>query len=168
MDAHLDSQKKASMMMQMTMAEHSHMEYIAFQLPPPKLPYLLTRVRSALSRTRRSPRVQTLRRNCMEGRKIFNCCNRGRSAMPRLRPIPQNLISIFSSARFRAGQRRYNGSFAFTGLGAGGIKKRTWTGLPAPFTLTLHGTTYQHERLKQRTFLHLRLRILFSISIATS
>jgi len=61
-----------------------------------------------------------------EQKHTYNCCN-GRSALPRLLPIPPDLMSIFSSPRFRAGQRRYNGLFAFTGLGAGGIEKRTWT-----------------------------------------
>lgn len=77
-----------------------------------------------------------------EEKHTYNCCNRGRSAMPRLRPIPSELLTVFGSARFRSAQRRYNSLFAFTGLGAGGIEKRSWTQPSAPSMLTLHGRAY--------------------------
>ena len=62
--------------------------------------------------------------------------------MPRLRPIPSHLQDVFGSARFRSAQRRYNGLFAFTALGAGGIGKRSWTQPLAPSMLSLHGRAY--------------------------
>jgi len=61
--------------------------------------------------------------------------------------IPSHLQDIFGSAKFRSAQRRYNGLFAFTGLGAGGIEKRSWT-QPAPsMLLSLHGRAYIPQNL---------------------
>ena len=72
----------------------------------------------------------------------YNCCNRGRSAIHRLKPIPQTLLSLFQTARFRESQRAYNGLFSFTALGAGGIENRSWTQGKPPTMLTLHGKAY--------------------------
>lgn len=57
----------------------------------------------------------------------YNCCNKGISAIHALEPIPDNLRSVFQSASVRNGQRRYNGLFSFSALGAGGMEKRAWT-----------------------------------------
>ncbi|CAN0285153.1 unnamed protein product, partial [Ectocarpus sp. 4 AP-2014] len=72
----------------------------------------------------------------------YNCCNKGRSAILPLKPIPQHLRSIFQSAAFKNVQRRYNGLFSFTALGAGGVEKRTWAGAAPPSMLCLHGKAY--------------------------
>ena len=49
---------------------------------------------------------------------------------------------MFSPNDFRRSQRKYNGLFAFTALGAGGLDKRTWIQLSPPSMLTLHGRAY--------------------------
>lgn len=72
----------------------------------------------------------------------YNCCNKGRSAIHPLKPIPQHMNSLFQSASFRNVQRSYNGLFSFTALGAGGIEKRTWTEAAPPSMLCLHGKAY--------------------------
>lgn len=71
-----------------------------------------------------------------------NCCNNGRQTINRLIPMPPHLSQIFRTPHFRGAQRRYNGLFSFTALGAGGIQKRTWTQPNPPSMLTLHGKAY--------------------------
>ena len=39
-------------------------------------------------------------------------------------------------------ERRYNGMFSFTALGAGGIEERSWTEPRPPSMLCLHGKAY--------------------------
>ena len=72
----------------------------------------------------------------------YNCCNKGRSAIHPLLPVPPDLMNLFRSANFQNSQRRYNCLFSFTALGAGGIEKRTWTEPRPPTMLTLHGKAY--------------------------
>lgn len=72
----------------------------------------------------------------------YNCCNKGRSAIHPLKIVPESVNSIFRSASFRKAQRRYNGLFSFTALGAGGMEKRTWTEPGPPSMLCLHGKAY--------------------------
>ncbi|CAN0014081.1 unnamed protein product, partial [Pylaiella littoralis] len=72
----------------------------------------------------------------------LNCCNKGKYAIPRLRSVPGDLMQLFSTSHFRKNQRRYNGMFSFTALGAGGIEKRTWTQPRGKSILTIHGKAY--------------------------
>ncbi len=73
----------------------------------------------------------------------FNCCNSGKYTIPALKPVPSNLMAIFTSKHFQKAQRAYNGLFSFTALGAGGIEKKTWTHpRQGQSMLTLHGKSF--------------------------
>ena len=74
--------------------------------------------------------------------KGLNCCNKGKSCIHPLQSIPHHLMALFETTKFISAQRRYNGLFGFTALGAGCIQKKTWTEPPAPSMLTLHGRAY--------------------------
>ena len=62
-----------------------------------------------------------------EKRHRLHCCNKGKYAIPSLKPVPPELMTTFRGNRFQRGQKAYNGLFSFTALGAGGIDKKSWT-----------------------------------------
>lgn len=86
----------------------------------------------------------------------YNCCNDGQQSIHPLAPIDPSLLRIFESPRFKASQRAFNNLFSFTALGAGGLRKRTWTNPSPPSMLTMHGRAYHRifdlqERYKMLT-----------------
>ena len=88
--------------------------------------------------------------------RTLNCCKSGAAVIPRLRPVNDHIWRLFSSKEFSYYQRKYNGLFSFTALGAGGCDNRTWTNPKPPSMLTLHGKAYhrifdsqeQYENMK--------------------
>ena len=52
----------------------------------------------------------------------LNCSNNGKYTIPPLKPVPPELMNIFTSKEFQTAQRGYNGLFSFTALGAGGVE----------------------------------------------
>lgn len=90
-----------------------------------------------------------------ERRARVNCCNEGKDVVAPLTAISPELWNIFNSSAFRANQRKYNGIFAFTALGAGGLQKRTWTQPAPPSMLTMHGRAYHRIFDLQERYSHL-------------
>ena len=73
----------------------------------------------------------------------LNCCNNGKCTIPALKPVPPELMNIFTCKEFQTAQRGYNGLFSFTALGAGGVDKIIWTQpIRGPSMLTLRGKGY--------------------------
>lgn len=72
----------------------------------------------------------------------LNCCNSGAAAIPRLRPVSDQIWRLFNTNAFSTSQRNYNVLFSFTALAAGGCESKTWTNPAPPSMLTLHGKAY--------------------------
>ncbi|CAM9907025.1 unnamed protein product, partial [Ectocarpus sp. 4 AP-2014] len=46
-----------------------------------------------------------------------NCCSSGKYVVPRLTPLPEDVLRVFGNAAFLKKQRTYNNIFSFTCLG---------------------------------------------------
>ncbi|CAM9337287.1 unnamed protein product, partial [Scytosiphon promiscuus] len=70
----------------------------------------------------------------------INCCSRGKYVIEPLTPLPPDILTMFESRHFLLNQRRYNGLFSFTAMGA--APTPTWTQPSYPSMLQLHGRAY--------------------------
>lgn len=69
-----------------------------------------------------------------------NCCSNGSYVVEPLLPLPDDITSLYQQRTFLRNQRKYNGLFAFTALGAS--PSPTWTQPSYPSMLQLHGRAY--------------------------
>lgn len=60
----------------------------------------------------------------------------GAAVIPRLRPVSDQIRRLFNSEAFSTSQRKYNGLFSITALGAGGCEPKNWTNPAPPSMLT--------------------------------
>lgn len=70
----------------------------------------------------------------------INCCGKGKYVVHRLKPLPADVLSTFSTRHFLQRQSAYNSTFCFTCLGAS--PGPTWTQPSYPSMLKLHGHPY--------------------------
>lgn len=69
-----------------------------------------------------------------------NCCSNGTYVVEPLQPLPEDIALLYGQRAFVQNQRKYNGLFAFTALGAS--PSPTWTQPSYPSMLQLHGRAY--------------------------
>lgn len=70
----------------------------------------------------------------------INCCSNGKYVVEPLIPLPEDVESLYTTRHFLQHQRRYNGLFSFTAMGA--APSPTWTQPSYPSMLQLHGRSY--------------------------
>jgi len=70
----------------------------------------------------------------------MNCCSNGKYVVEPLIPLPAEISQLFQTKHFLENQRRYNGLFSFTEMGAD--PSPTWTQPFYPSMLQLHGRAY--------------------------
>ena len=70
----------------------------------------------------------------------MNCCSNGKYVVEPLIPLPAEISQLFQTKHFLENQRRYNGLFSFTAMGAD--PSPTWTQPSYPSMLQLHGRAY--------------------------
>ena len=70
----------------------------------------------------------------------INCCSNGKYVVELLLPLPPDIARLFQTRHFLTNQRRYNGLFSFTAMGA--APSPTWTQPSYPSMLQLHGRAY--------------------------
>ncbi len=71
---------------------------------------------------------------------VINCCSSGKYVVQPLVPLPPHIEEIYQTKHFLQNQRRYNGLFSFTAMGA--APSPTWTQPSYPSMLQLHARAY--------------------------
>jgi len=81
----------------------------------------------------------------------LNCCSGGKYVVEPLVPLPAHIEDLFKTKHFQQNQRRYNGLFSFTAMGA--APSPTWTQPNPPSCLVLHGRSYHRiTRVHKKRF----------------
>ena len=70
----------------------------------------------------------------------INCCSSGKYVVEPLIPLSSDVEELYKTKHFLQNQRRYNGLFSFTAMGA--APTPTWTQPSYPSMLQLHGRSY--------------------------
>ncbi|CAM9593321.1 unnamed protein product, partial [Ectocarpus fasciculatus] len=80
----------------------------------------------------------------------INCCSNGKYVAEPLLPLPDYVEQMYTTRHFLENQRRYNGLFSFTAMGA--APSPTWTQPSYPSMLQLHGRSYHRIMDAFRTY----------------